>query len=267
MSRFEGVKAVFFDVDDTLYDFAGSMELAFAHMRQAFPDAFGKHEVDELSRAYWAFYDAVPEARKVHLINHDPDLFRRTMWAGALANLGHEVTPEDRMIRTLTDEFQRHRPAHWRASMYAGADALLRDLKPRVTLGATAASEASEDQAESRGYILGVITNGPSLVQRPKLEALRYRDYFEERMVFVSGEFGARKPDPSIFQAAAKAAGADPQECVMVGDALQFDMPAKALGFRTILFCGPRDVPDVSAQPHPPDAVACSYDEIRRLLL
>ncbi|HWH07984.1 MAG TPA: HAD-IA family hydrolase, partial [Candidatus Thermoplasmatota archaeon] len=149
--------------------------------------------------------------------------------------------------RIITEEFQKHRPRHWREAMYPGARDLLLDLKGRVTLGA--------------------ITNGPAAVQRPKLEALGYRDYFPEELVFVSGEFGVRKPDRRIFLAAAKAAGVPPEACVMVGDAREFDMPSKALGFRTILFCGPREVPDVEKDEWPPDAVATSYDEVRQLLL
>lgn len=263
---FDGFKAVFFDVDDTLYDFDASMEHAFRHLRAAFPDVLGQHEVDRVARAYWGFYHDFPDELKVELINRDPDLYRRTMWAGALERLrcdedaaaaawlrkAHPTVtrpfadPEG-FVRVLADEFQRVRPEHWRATMYEGAWDLLCELKGRVTLGA--------------------ITNGPPKVQRPKLEAFDYQRFFPERLVFVSGEFGVRKPDPSIFLAAAKAAGADPSECVMVGDAREFDMPAKAVGFRTILFDGKRKRPDCSADPFPPDAMARSYAEIRNLLL
>ncbi|HET6404206.1 MAG TPA: HAD family hydrolase [Candidatus Thermoplasmatota archaeon] len=246
MSAFDGVRAVFFDVDDTLYDFARSMKHAFEHLHATFPDLFAQHKVDQVEEAYWRHYHGVPEARKVELINTDPDLFRRTMWAGALTNLGlqGELDP---LARKVTDEMQRLRPRHWRMSMYDGAADLLADLRSR--------------------YILGAITNGPSPVQRPKLEALRYQEYFPERLVFVSGEFGARKPDPSIFLAAAKAAGVEPRECLMVGDAREFDMPAKAVGFRTVLFLGPRARPDLSGDEWQPDAVVESYAELRRLLL
>ena len=243
---FAGVRAIFFDVDDTLYDFERSMRHAFEHLHATFPDLFAQHKVEQLEHAYWSYYKGVPEARKVELINSDPDLFRRTMWTGALTNLGlqGELDP---LARVVTDEMQRARPAHWRMAMYEGAAELLTELKPRFTLGA--------------------ITNGPGPVQRPKLEALHYREYFPERLVFVSGEFGVRKPDPSIFLAAAKAAGAAPSECLMVGDAREFDMPAKAVGFRTVLFTGPREVPDVSKDEHPPDAIVASYDELRGILL
>lgn len=243
---FGDARAIFFDVDDTLYDFKRSMRHAFEHLHGAFPDLFAQHKVDEIEAAYWRHYHAVPEERKVELINTDPDRFRRVMWAGALADLGlqGELDP---LAVAMTDEMQRMRPQHWRMSMYEGAEDLLHALKARYTLGA--------------------ITNGPGPVQRPKLEALRYRDYFPERLVFVSGEFGARKPDAAIFLAAAKAAGAEPSECLMVGDAREFDMPAKAVGFRTILFTGPREVPDVSKDEWRPDAVAASYADLRRLIL
>jgi putative hydrolase of the HAD superfamily len=245
---FVDAKAVYFDVDDTLYDFEASMGHAFAHLHKAFPDHFAQVEVDRIADAYWTHYKAFPEPAKVDLINRDPDLFRRTMWAGALAALGLDAHP-DRLARAVTDEMQRMRPQHWRAAMYPGARSLLLDLK-------------------ARGRVMGAITNGPSPVQRPKLEALQYRDFFSEARVFVSGEFGARKPDPAIFLAAAKAADAEPRECVMVGDAREFDMPAKAVGFRTILFTGPRDAPaDIAKDAWPPDAVVASYAEMRGLLL
>jgi putative hydrolase of the HAD superfamily len=245
-AAFRGIEAVFFDVDDTLYDFEQSMRYAFEHLHAKFPDLFTEHKVDQLSDAYWSYYRGVPEERKVHLINSDPELFRRTMWAGALTRLG--VRGElDALATQLVEEMQRERPRHWRMAMYEGAAELLRDLKPRVRLG--------------------VITNGPSLVQRPKLEALDYLAYFPEERVFVSGEFGTRKPDARIFRAAAASAGVPPGRCAMVGDAREFDMPAKAIGFRTILFLGPRDAPDVSKDGHAPDAIARSYADIRRLLL
>lgn len=246
MTSFRDAKAIFFDVDDTLYDFGASMDHAFAHLHRAFPQHFGGHDVDKLRDAYWSYYNTYGEARKVELINRDPDLFRRTMWAGALAKLGLDARL-DGFAREVTNEMQKHRPMHWRAAMYPGARDLLLALKGRRTIG--------------------VITNGPALVQRPKLEALSYQDYFPERLTFVSGEFGERKPSPRIFLAAAKAAGVEPAECVMVGDAREFDMPSKAVGFRTILFTGPRPKPDVSKDEWVPDAVVATYDEVAALLL
>jgi FMN phosphatase YigB (HAD superfamily) len=148
--------------------------------------------------------------------------------------------------------------------MYEGASELLAELKGRIIGGGIAAGEVNPVQALRR-LAPGVITNGPSNVQRPKLEALDQPGWFPEHLVFVSGEFGARKPDPAIFRAAARAAGVEPHECVMVGDAREFDMPAKAVGFRTILFTGPRKCPDITKDEWQPDAIVASYNAMRDL--
>lgn len=243
-ARLAGVRAIFFDVDNTLYDFEDSMRIAFVDLHQAFPDSLGQHEVNAIEDAYWKTYRGKSEDEKVLLINTDPDKFRRVMWAGALERLGLDGHPEG-LAKRITNNFQGKRAAQWRQAMYPGARELLFDLKPR--------------------YVLGAITNGPSPVQRPKLEALSYLDYFEESRVFVSGEFGVRKPDASIFLAAAKAAGVSPDECLMVGDAREFDMPSKAVGFRTILFDGKREAPDTAKDVYPPDFTVTSYQEIRAL--
>ena len=239
-------KAIFFDVDDTLYDFERSMRSAFEHVHAKFPDVFSRHKVDDLESAYWKHYRGMPEPEKVTLINTDPARFRHTMWRGALVELGHGHEL-DATAMQIAEEAQRERPRHWREAMYPGAHELLRELKPQ--------------------RVLGAITNGPSSVQRPKLDAIGWPEFFAPERVFVSGEFGVRKPDPSIFRAAAKAAGVEPGECVMVGDAREFDMPSKAVGFRTILFVAHRERPDCSKDEYPPDAIAESYQEIRRLLL
>lgn len=81
------------------------------------------------------------------------------------------------------------------------------------------------------GVRLGLITNGPSDLQRAKVAALGLDAIFE--LVLVSGEFGAPKPDPSIFLHAAQELGVAPGECLMVGDKLDKDVAgALAAGMR-----------------------------------
>lgn len=248
--RFADAKAIFFDVDDTLYDFKDSMQLAFVHLHRRFPDVLGPHGEDKLANAYWQYYNGYDDAAKRELINRDPALFRRIMWAGALRILGHdeEFCHPDGFASEITAEFMLHRPAHWRSAMFSGAAELLHDLR-------------------AAGRTIGAITNGPGPVQRPKVEALDQHGWFPPPLLFISGEFGVYKPDPSIFRAAAKASGFAPEECVMVGDAREYDMPAKAIGFRTILFDGRSQKPDCSRDPYPPDAVVRSYAELRELVI
>jgi putative hydrolase of the HAD superfamily len=68
---------------------------------------------------------------------------------------------------------------------------------------------------------LGIITNGVTHFQQPKLDALGLSAFFEH--VITSGDFGAVKPDPSIFLHACSVFGVNPSEAAYVGDRLHTD--------------------------------------------
>jgi putative hydrolase of the HAD superfamily len=80
---------------------------------------------------------------------------------------------------------------------------------------------------------IGIVTNGPTEVQRAKLELLgidRLVDF-----ILVSEEFGVAKPDPQIFREALRLAGVRPEEAIFVGDSVEFDMAgARAAGIPTV---------------------------------
>jgi putative hydrolase of the HAD superfamily len=70
-------------------------------------------------------------------------------------------------------------------------------------------------------YRLGIITNGVTHFQQPKLERLGLAPYFAH--IVTSGDFGAVKPDPSIFLHACSLFGVPPAEAAYVGDRLGTD--------------------------------------------
>ncbi|HEX4400938.1 MAG TPA: HAD family hydrolase [Galbitalea sp.] len=70
-------------------------------------------------------------------------------------------------------------------------------------------------------YRLGIITNGVTFFQQPKLDALEISRFFEH--VITSGDFGAVKPDPSIFLHACAVFDVPPYEATYVGDRLHTD--------------------------------------------
>jgi len=67
-----------------------------------------------------------------------------------------------------------------------------------------------------RGLKLGVITNGPSALQRRKLAALALDRSFDT--ILVSGEEGVRKPDAEIFRRALARLEVEAHEAMFVGD-------------------------------------------------
>jgi HAD superfamily hydrolase (TIGR01549 family) len=86
---------------------------------------------------------------------------------------------------------------------------------------------------ELRGiYRLGVIANQPGEV-RTAMERDGLEPFFE--VWGVSDELGVGKPDPRLFELAARTAGVPATAAVMVGDRLDYDVrPAKLVGMRAI---------------------------------
>lgn len=79
----------------------------------------------------------------------------------------------------------------------------------------------------------GLITNGPSLIQRAKLVHLGLADRFP--LVLISEEVGFAKPAPQLFERALQWAGVAPAEAVYVGDDPWGDIAgAQAVGIHTI---------------------------------
>ncbi|MDE6469562.1 MAG: HAD-IA family hydrolase [Eubacterium sp.] len=71
-------------------------------------------------------------------------------------------------------------------------------------------------ELKNRGYIVGIITNGPSVLQHHKLDTSGLREYCD--ITVVSGDIDIHKPDPTIFTYTANKLGLNCEECIYVGD-------------------------------------------------
>jgi len=69
---------------------------------------------------------------------------------------------------------------------------------------------------------IGLITNGPSDIQRLKLEQSGLTGAFGWEV--ISGELGIGKPDPAVFHGLLEGLGAEPSASVMVGDSWERDV-------------------------------------------
>ena len=72
------------------------------------------------------------------------------------------------------------------------------------------------------GLKVGVLTNGPSQLQRRKLELLGLEGELDA--VAISGEIGASKPDREAYAKAVDLLGLEPDEVAMVGDHVENDV-------------------------------------------
>jgi HAD superfamily hydrolase (TIGR01509 family) len=87
-------------------------------------------------------------------------------------------------------------------------------------------------------FKLGLVTNGPSRTQRPKIEQFRLIDYLD--LLIVSEEVGVAKPDPAIFAIALERLGVAPSEALFVGDSLEFDLRGAAAAGIPFIWMNPR---------------------------
>ena len=118
---------------------------------------------------------------------------------------------------------------------------------------------------------LAVVSNGTSAEQREKLRYCGFDAYLHT--IVVSEEVGAWKPDPAIFRVALERVGASAADAVMVGDAWSTDVAgARAAGVPAVWF-NRAGVPRPEAWPEvreiralqPAAAVAARICEIREV--
>jgi putative hydrolase of the HAD superfamily len=106
---------------------------------------------------------------------------------------------------------------------------------------------------------LGVVTNGPSDLQRLKLANGKLASYFGS--VIISGELGTGKPSAVPFEAAMAQLGAAPESTTMFGDNEDRDVAgAHAAGIEAI-HVSRADVPH-----RPPSTIVPSIADLRGLL-
>lgn len=85
-------------------------------------------------------------------------------------------------------------------------------------------------------YSVGLLTNGPVVAQRNKLETLGWTDLFDD--VRITGELDAGKPDRRAFESILELLSVSPSEAVYVGDQVDADVAgARNAGLKSIQVC------------------------------
>jgi HAD superfamily hydrolase (TIGR01549 family) len=231
---------VVFDLDDTLIleeaGAATSLQQAAVLVPGAPVDTFAQL-VLAVARRLWLAGPFHPLAQKLGISSweglwstfegNDPVVeglrawvpgYRSETWTTTLAEFGID---DPRLPDQLSDAY---RQAQLRAHpLMAGADTLVRSLAGRCRLG--------------------LLTNGPSDIQRLKLAGTGLADCFDT--VVVSGELGIGKPDPAVFREVLGRLGAEPETAVMVGDSWERDvMGAVGVGMSAVWVTRGRPAPD-----------------------
>ncbi len=77
-------------------------------------------------------------------------------------------------------------------------------------------------ELRAAGIRIGLLTNGPSWLQRRKLAVTDLARELDS--IAISDEIGVAKPDPRAFHLAADMLGCEPREVAMVGDSPAYDI-------------------------------------------
>jgi putative hydrolase of the HAD superfamily len=188
-------RAVLFDLDDTLHDTGGIEAETLVHLcaalREELPDlddaAFGTRFRDGRDALYGRVLNGewdIPAYRRAHLT------FACEPW-GEPSEALHEA-----VLRLRDQQLER-------ARFVEDAVELLRELR-------------------GSGVRTALLTNGPSWMQRRKVDLLGLEDELDA--IGISEELGAAKPDPAAFAATLELIDCPAEETVMVGDHLDWDV-------------------------------------------
>ena len=190
------LRAVFFDLDHTLFDRHKTLCACVPYLRRRF--AVTEEKTDGEIGALWCYAD---------------DNFVYDGWEYVFAYLveqGVFVTPP---------KYEEYRSFVY--DVYAKVAVRFEYVLPAL------------EMLKRGGYLLGLITNGTHALQYRKLEMTGLSYVFDA--VVVSGDAGVEKPDREIFLLACEKLGVSPEECVYVGDNRKNDVDGAAdAGMKTV---------------------------------
>lgn len=225
-------KAIFFDLDDTLVDFK-------------------RAEHESLHLVYKEFYKEIVDECSFSSLFHS---INKQLWEefeqgkGQLSCIGQkrfEILSKQISVSVDTigvADFYEHNLAQ-KSTWLPGAEETIKKLKS--------------------DYVISIVTNGFSRVQRNKHRILSMEDWCESYI--VSEEVGAFKPNKKIFDIALNSVNLSPHQVLMVGDSITSDY--KGALNATIDFCWVNKLDNtVSETLPPPKYIIKSVEELIHLL-
>lgn len=201
-------KAVFFDLDHTLWDFERNAEESLKHL----------HDIHDLNRHKVSADDFVTEYsrinhemwRQYHKGEIDKEFLRTQRFIRTFLHFG---IPETLIPSNLWDQYLELLPL--RTHLMEGCIETLEYLLPN--------------------YPMTIITNGFKEVQHLKMQNSRLAPYF--RHVVISEHVGHQKPAREIFEHALALNACEATEVIMIGDNLEADIQgAKNAGIKSVFY-------------------------------
>jgi HAD superfamily hydrolase (TIGR01509 family) len=227
------IRAVVFDLDGTLcrYTVSTAEGIAYALEQANLPqDALG--DLEETAAHYnglWGDFEWKQEA-----IGRT----RAAVWQRLVDERGG-VDPV--LVPQLSEDYAAIRMPS--VKLFPGARELLVALRP--------------------SYRVGLLTNGPSTMQWPKIHGMEIEPLFDA--IVVAGDIGIYKPDPRAFAAILERLGHEADDAVYIGDSLPMDIAGAAgAGLRSVWIRRNGEAPDPELRP---DHTLTDVTELEAMLL
>lgn len=204
------IKAVIFDIDNTMYDFSKAHETAMAALGVYMKESFGL-EPEETAALVKKCMDVIAERTGDTAAQHNR-LLRFQCMLEQLGSTDYQKAMEMYHV-------------YW--------DTLIEVMEPEPGL------MPLFSRLKERGVKLGVGSDMTAYVQYRKLEKIGVLQYLD--FIVVSEEAGAEKPAPRFFELCVKKAGCAPEECVFIGDSLKKDAIGASTCGLTGIWYNPRN--------------------------
>ena len=228
------IKAVFFDLDDTLLWDQKSIKEAFVSTCKAAEDRYGLDHAE--------FEEAVREAARNLYSSYETYSFTQMIGINPFEGLWGNFLDDTDDFRKMKEIVPLYRKDAWTNGLKAmgvddpefGLELAERFPKERKKLPFVYEETFKILDALKGKYKLLLLTNGSPDLQNTKLEITpELVPYFDQ--IVISGAFGRGKPDPAIFRHALSLLSLNEEEAIMVGDNLMTDiLGANRAGIKSV---------------------------------
>lgn len=202
-------KHLFFDLDNTLWDFETNSTAALSQLFDHYQlrEKLGT-SLEEFLRIY--YQNNLQLWQQLSRREITKTQLRHKRFDQTFRTFGHVTETE---YISFSEDYLQLAPR---------GTALLKDCKSTLTY-------------LQKKYQLHLITNGFAETQHIKLDTCGLRPFFKG--IIISDEHQYLKPEPEIFRIAEDLAGAEASDCVMIGDSLENDINgAKTAGWEAVYF-------------------------------
>ncbi|MBU3934130.1 MAG: HAD hydrolase-like protein, partial [Candidatus Omnitrophica bacterium] len=203
------IKALIFDLDDTLYH-SESLNQAYRRARTTLVANHFNISPGEAQRLFINTKAVLPFEKK--------------------KRPGHQVTASETMevLGIKIKSWEEWKNARVFPSNYLKKDVRLQNMMRRLG---------------EREYKRALLTNNNRYQVVRILQALGISGYFVPESIFCQPELEFRKPDPRVFIFVATQIGVTPQKCISIGDRRHIDIePAESIGMRGIHIASGKDL-------------------------